>query len=485
MKLIKSATAAAFAAIAAIGFSLNACGEKSKEPPKLIFGTPIDINNIPFGASMEKVKKTYGVELEDFTAIDGTQLFKATGTSENKFAFRFDDSKLSRVYILFNDKLEELVKKEVSELCDNRRISTSYEGGFAYSDWDYKGKLSVLYLYTEGPEAYASYVSIYQKEAESSTSDNMPKLGMSIEEVKKFFPDMEEDKEQPELLSVGVRKFSEGMYELMFYKGKLYAMYDDNGSKSDPDVEATIEEAKRAAEVAMAAAVADSAALAAGALAAEAAEYAAKATAAGSEALVGDWRGEGDLSFFPIQEKGWGYGIIVDENESFDYTIKGDIIILSAYGKYYKNNFKIKGDRLTITPTMEESIGPIVGKYKRHQRYKPPKPDSETEALTKSIAKTIEGKWIGSNDNGRDDKPTEFQACSYNEEEGICYGNYITNKGDYFYYAIRGNEITGHTEHSPSEDQFDPNGRPPPTKIVIINEDKWTWEGMTFERVKE
>jgi hypothetical protein len=68
----------------------------------------------------------------------------------------------------------------------------------------------------------------------------MPKLGMSIEEVRKFFSDMEEDKDQPELLSVGVRQFSDGMYLLMFYKGKLYAMYHDNGSESDPDVEATV-----------------------------------------------------------------------------------------------------------------------------------------------------------------------------------------------------------------------------------------------------
>jgi hypothetical protein len=228
-----------------------------EEQPKYIFGTPIDINNIPFGAGIETVKKTYGLEFESII-IDGNLLFRAIGTFKNKFAFGFTDNKLERV-VIFRDYYHEIIE-EASRLCEKSAVSVR-EGGFR--TWDYKGKLLVDYesskvVYRGGDSILSGGFTIYQGYAKClqiwGTKIGASMFGASIEEVKKAIPDIDikemiENPELPELtklLSVGVRMFcddGEDGFEICynFYQGKLYLISDHNGYITDPDVEATIE----------------------------------------------------------------------------------------------------------------------------------------------------------------------------------------------------------------------------------------------------
>jgi hypothetical protein len=245
--------------MAAIGFSLNACEKKEKagkpteEAANGILGTPIDIDNIPFGADMEKVKKTYGVELESITLRE-QPLQKATAAVKNKFAFGFSEGKLNRVVILFDGEAEPL-KEEMSKLCENRLVGEAY--GWYYL-FDYKGKLFVEL--TNGNSSYSNYVAIYQKgkvpnptwEKHYASAIDSWEQGASIEKIKEKIPNIEEvQPDDPnsyiaELLSIGVRIFhdygdSEIPTAYRFYQGKLYRKSNENMVEVNPDIEATIE----------------------------------------------------------------------------------------------------------------------------------------------------------------------------------------------------------------------------------------------------
>jgi hypothetical protein len=199
---------------------------------------------------------------------------------------------------------------------------------------------------------------------------------------------------------------------------------------------------------------------------------------ADGKALEGNWKGEKHLAFLGENGEvdGWDY---------FNYTIKGDTIIATwedRGNKVVKSSFKIEGDELTITSSEEED--PIAGKYKRYQRYIPPKPDKKTEELTKSNAKAIVGKWKEAGSGGT----AVFQACTYGESDGVCYGNYTTPAGDFFSYAIRGYLIISGPD-AIDYDQLDPNKSP---YKLVIKDDKMTWEAnwgseytITYERATD
>jgi hypothetical protein len=246
---------AAMAAMAAIGISLYACEEKDKaskptEAANGIFGTPIDIDNIPFGADIEKVKQTYGVQLESFTYIDN-ELFRATGTFKNKFAFGFADNKLERV-VIFCENESDCDRKDLPFNEKERIVQSSYVEGNKVETWDYKNKLLVEY---DGMSGDGGNYTIKQGSANSLLSDFSPKFGSSIEEVKKEKPNIKESKDgewRLELLSVGVRTFcgksENNSYCYLFYQGKYYSIdqshegeISGSSSYTDPNVGETVQ----------------------------------------------------------------------------------------------------------------------------------------------------------------------------------------------------------------------------------------------------
>jgi hypothetical protein len=188
---------------------------------------------------------------------------------------------------------------------------------------------------------------------------------------------------------------------------------------------------------------------------------------AASKALAGEWREIANVpKYLMLREKDGE----LDGGFPFSYSIKGDTIIATrSNGEIHKINFKIKDDVLTLSSNNDT---PYIGEYERYQRHKPTKPDSKSETLTKSNAKAIVGKWIRSGSNIL----AEFEACLYNEKDGICSGEYTEEGGNYL-YAIKGDLILTGSEMIDYND-FNPNDK------IVFKGDKMTLGSDTYERAK-